>query len=111
MLIRNFFNIYVNSYIELLTKSFWKKSDPKKKPNINLIILGTGNSTGTTQSKMIKNLNDCGIALETTASLQACSTYNLLCTEQDGEGVALFVRGSSLPLFVELSGQLVVNFT
>ena len=64
-----------------------------KKPNINLIILGTGNSMILPSQKLISDLKERGIALETTASLQACSTYNLLCTERDGEGVALFVKG------------------
>lgn len=62
-------------------------------PPISLIVLGTGNQMVLPNLELVAALKERGIALETTASLQACSTYNLLCSERDGEGVALFVKG------------------
>merc|ERR1712110_579306 len=62
-------------------------------PRINLIIVGTGNKMERLKPEMILELQKRGIGVEFCSSLKAVSLYNLLLSERDGEGVALFVKG------------------
>ena len=63
-------------------------------PRINLIIVGTGNKMERLKPEMILELQKRGIGVEFCSSLKAVSLYNLLLSERDGEGVALFVKGN-----------------
>ena len=77
-------------------------------PKISLIIVGTGNKMERLPPKTIAALQNLGIGVEFCSSLKACSLYNLLLTERDGEGVALFVKGTcqTFPIFF-----FVITFT
>ena len=77
-------NIRINNFIPALMLH----------PRTSLIILGTGDTMERVNPELISECNKRGIGIEISNSYRAVGLYNLLCAERDGEGVALFVKGT-----------------
>ncbi|CBY18226.1 unnamed protein product [Oikopleura dioica] len=69
-------------------------------PTTFLTVIGTGDSFERLPTELTDEFKRRGIPVEVSNSLNACSLYNLLCAEREGEGIILFSKRLSQPRYV-----------